>query len=191
MNEIASESLKDNDWLAGFADGESCFLVAWLNREGYRSYSIQFVISLRADDVDLLRQLQAEFGGRVISRPAYNSEETHRNPQCRWRITSRNEVLGLIDYFDKHPLHGQKKHQYTVWREAAIFYYRHAAGLGGNHRGGTGRNPDWVKEAMEAYKSELERLKKYAAQPMDFNIEIGESQESLFEESEYGVLHIS
>jgi len=56
---IASESLNNSDWLAGFADGEGCFMVGWLKSEGHTSYSIQFVLGQRADDANVLKDLQA------------------------------------------------------------------------------------------------------------------------------------
>jgi len=177
---VASESLRNSDWLAGFADGESCFRVAWLNRKEYKSYSIQFIIALRADDTATLKELQETFGGTLVRRPGQMNAGYWTNPQCRWRITARHEILRLIAYFDQHHLRTGKLEEYQVWREAAVFYYRYASGTGGRNRD----NPHWVCDAMEAYKAELERLKKYESEPSDFDLELNDPQDSLFEESE-------
>lgn len=104
--------LRDDDWFAGFADGEGCFFIT-LDGSSHR---VGFSISLRADDAAILGDLRTAFGGSLGPvRARGNARE-----KCQWSATSAASLRALIDYFDAHPLRAKKARDYTVWRRAAL-----------------------------------------------------------------------
>jgi len=153
-------------WLAGFADGEGCFTIDITSRAA----KVCLDINLRMDDVDTLKALQQEFGGYLRYRgvsPSRKAQLPGAKPSYCWTVTSRKDILNIIEYFDKYPLRTKKKYEYAVWREAALLYYRFSKGQEGGNIG----NPQWLVDAMAEYKEELQRLKKYNEQPQDLSIE--------------------
>ncbi len=167
---------KDSDYLAGFADGEGCFNI--MGSHSNTAFTIRFRISLRADDVAILKDFQSELGGNVTY---FSAENTDSKPSYEWVVTRRDEILQLIYYFDLHPLRAKKAAEYDVWREAAFLYYRHSTGVrgGGTMRGRADKNPAWLTEAMQAYQTELSRLKEYQAQARELAVTQPECQGKL------------
>lgn len=114
-------------WFSGFADGEATFLLN-LNlrpRWGRPTIAPRFTLNLRADDVGVLRQLQAAFGGNVNldPRPGGNSQ-----PRYFWHVSSKAGMLALVHYFDRFPLRAKKSRDYAIWREAVLLYSAHGGG---------------------------------------------------------------
>lgn len=103
---------REDAWLSGFADGEACFVIAPRTDRGV-GWTVRFQIGLRADDVLVLEQLQAAFGGtwRFVPR-------REGNPQAMWTVAGKRELAGLVDYFDRFPLRAKKARDYAIWRRA-------------------------------------------------------------------------
>ncbi len=168
--------LKETAWFAGFTDGEGCFVI--YKRPGH-GFAICFSIGLRADNIELLSELKTAFGGHLsfgMPTPKALKERPGSNPSWQWQIVRRTEVIGLINYFDKFPLQSRKHAEYEVWREAALFYYRHSTGSPTHGGKFVGRNPAWLVRLMESYTSEIKRLKQYEAQPISLELELLDNQ---------------
>lgn len=114
-------------WFSGFADGEATFLLN-INRRprwGRPTIAPRFTLNLRADDVGVLRQLQAAFGGNV------NLDPRRDNSQARyfWHVSSKAAMLELVAYFDRFPLRAKKSRDYAIWREAVLLYAARGGGV--------------------------------------------------------------
>lgn len=111
----------DDAWLAGFADGEASFLIVYTARPGNPAgrrpgLAPRFTLGLRADDVDVLRQLCECFGGRL------NFDIDRGTPRCRWVVQAKADLLGLVRYFERFPPRAKKARDWTLWREAVLLY---------------------------------------------------------------------
>lgn len=108
-------------WLAGFADGEATFVIT---RSGStsggrrRAFTARFALALRADDIGLLGELQAEFGGSIH----VGAKRPGSHPMATWTVASKRDLSRLIDYFDRFPLRSKKARDFAIWREAALLY---------------------------------------------------------------------
>lgn len=107
---------REDAWLAGFADGEGYFQLRKQNNCGIR-VEPRFRIHLRCDDIAILHALQVAFGGNV--RRGKNGDW---NAQAHWLVSSKRELGGLIDYFDRFPLRAKKAREYAIWRDAVLLY---------------------------------------------------------------------
>ena len=152
--------LAESDWLAGFADGEGCFLILRSRSNKCKkqpsSFRFTFRIQQRDDDAAIVIELQKVFGGIVTFKYLPSQKDTGTNPTVSWVVAARADILGLIDYFDAHPLRSKKRRDYILWREAAMVYY-HNATKGGNQGG----NPEWLVQAIEEYRKKMKELRKY------------------------------
>ena len=122
-------------WFAGFTDGEGCFVIA----KNQVSYKCLFVISLRVDDLPVLKEIHDRFKiGKLyftpprvtMSRPGYSA--THR-ATATWSVQSKSDVLRLVAIFDRYPLRAKKRNDYRIWREAAMLWIERP-GRCGPHR---------------------------------------------------------
>ncbi len=104
---------RDSDWLAGFADGEACFTIS----RAHLGWAPRFSIKLRSDDLTVLEELCAAFGG-AIAIHAYGTQ----NPMANWHIAAKRDLAGVVTYFDAHPLRAKKARDYAIWRRAVLAY---------------------------------------------------------------------
>lgn len=107
--------MRDDPWFAGFAAGESCFY--FLKVRGGQLIQPRFTIGLRADDVPILAELRDAFGGTL-----QHEERAAQSPLCRWVVGRKDELPGLVEYFDRFPLRAKKATDYGIWREAVEIY---------------------------------------------------------------------
>jgi hypothetical protein len=107
---------REDAWLSGFTDGEGCFLIGTVQRG--RILAPRFYLGLRADDMAVLEELQRALGGRLHLRPARGADA----PQCAWLVSSKRELAGLVEYFDRFPLRAKKAADFALWREAVSVY---------------------------------------------------------------------
>lgn len=112
---------RSSDWLAGFADGEATFLITRSGSQTAgrrRAFSPRFAITLRADDVGVLRELSDVFGGSIhVGR-----KRPDAHPCATWTVASKCDLARIIEYFDAHPLGSKKGRDFAIWREAALLY---------------------------------------------------------------------
>lgn len=100
------------DWLAGFIDGEGCFV---LRRTGPRIYP-QLTIEVRIDDSEILYEIVNRTGcGAVTFRT-----RPRGNPQARWMVSNLPEAVQMVGILDAHPLRAKKRRDYDLWREVVL-----------------------------------------------------------------------
>lgn len=108
-----------NPWyVTGFCDGEAAFTYS---RAG-GSFAICFGLKQREDNRQIIEDIQAYFSyvGNIYhnkaSLPARYSGNTKSS--LYYRVTRPDELITIIDHFDKYPLQSRKKHDaYLVWKE--------------------------------------------------------------------------
>jgi hypothetical protein len=103
-------------YVTGFCDGEATFTYS---RSG-RQIALYFGIKLAAADEPALHDLQAYFGG--IGR-IYDVNARVRPPRSGtitstkyYRVTHRDELVVVVDHFERYPLRTKKRECYEVWR---------------------------------------------------------------------------
>ena len=129
-------------WLAGFIDGEGCFIIAPKKRLDYVTYAPEFSLSLRSDDRAILEEMQRRTAiGRLYERRA---TATHAGATT-WKIQSKADCLVLVGLLDRFPLRAKKADDYAIWRKAVALH--HAAF---RKRYGGGGHGDWTEMAALA-----------------------------------------
>gem|GEM_PF-486005 len=117
-----AEEKKDLDpwFVTGFCDGEAAFT---FSRSG-NAFALYFSICQREDNKKVLEQIRDYFGGkgkiyiRKEQLPTRNSG--HSKPNAYYRICKQEELLKVIEHFDKFPMQSKKQDVYGIWREMAI-----------------------------------------------------------------------
>jgi LAGLIDADG endonuclease len=118
-------------WLAGFVDGEGCFTIR--DNKGRRGESLicEFHMNLRRDDEPILQEIATWTGcGIVLRVEAIQTDGRKSNPQVRWVVSRRMELLKLVRLFDRYPLRAKKANDFAIWRQAVLLWM----GTGGRAR---------------------------------------------------------
>ena len=130
--------MHNDPWFAGFADGEASFGISARKNPRYNGgvhYLPSCSIGLRDDDGPLLLRVQEAFGGNIH----YHAGRVNmQNPVVRWTCARKDELQGLVEYFDRFPLRSKKARDYTIWRDA-VHIYCSTGGIG--HRQWRGQPP--------------------------------------------------
>jgi hypothetical protein len=106
-------------WLAGFIDGEGCFMV--YGPEGGHRRCCKFTLKLRGDDVAVLVEIVEKTGiGRVRHQP--NKQRTL--PQYGWLVDTKADCVALVVLLDRYPLRAKKARDYAIWREGVAEWNR-------------------------------------------------------------------
>ena len=102
-------------WLSGIADGESTFTIQRYRKAATHAMTVRFCwsISLRADDVDVIRLIQGYTGGGLCK-----TGHSQGNPKWVLQVTRREEHFRLIQHFRKYPLRSKKRREFELWAEA-------------------------------------------------------------------------
>lgn len=138
-------------WLAGFLDGEGCFIIAAHTggRQG-PTYGCEVRIRLRADDTPVLERIVQELGiGNVRQEPA--GEVGH--PKALWRVGSKEGCALMVRILDRHPLVAKKARDYAIWREAVHEWCSE------NRPRGAAAASDWTQ--MIALRERLKAVRQY------------------------------
>ena len=106
-------------WLSGFTDGEGCFFLGMRREDGRPHEPIaQFRIGLRADDTDILLQIQSFLGvGKIDSC-------SHRGNirVSTLRVSVVKELIGaVIPSFHRYPLRAKKARDFAIWERGVLF----------------------------------------------------------------------
>jgi hypothetical protein len=142
-------------WLAGFIDGEATFLIKKASGGRGESYSCGLALSLRADDLPILREIQEQTGcGRITGPYGYPPKK----PFYRWSLDSFEDTRRMVELLDRYPLRAKKAKDYAVWREAVL----HRRDVPSPERNDKGHyvSRDWSR--MLALKADLEAVRVYA-----------------------------
>lgn len=121
--------------LAALADGEGCFVIARqvpksrstgiFNRPITPRFRCEFVVNLRADDLEFLWRMRDLTGlGSIYESTPKQTPGRRNNPKARWVVNRKEDCGALIAWFDAYPLWSKKRHEYAIWREAALRWLR-------------------------------------------------------------------
>ena len=100
-------SLNDN-WLAGFTDGEGCFTCSI---EKYKGFNINFNISQKLEEnIEVLQHLCILFNGGTVSKHSVENVN-------EYKIGGISNSKNIFPYFDDHPLYSIKSISYTLWKQ--------------------------------------------------------------------------
>lgn len=108
-------------FISGFVDAEGCFLIlirkSPKNKLGWQ-LEANFTINLHARDLELLRLIQAYFGGAGrIGKERNNCHD--------FTIGSLNQIITkVIPHFDKYPLKTNKYYDYLLFKEVVMMMQR-------------------------------------------------------------------
>lgn len=144
-------------WLAGFIDGEGCFIIQHNSRNGVLSAIV--TIALRDDDWPVIDQIykRTELGsvGTRNQRPTIVNGLTRGG--VAWWITRAQECQTLIDRLRAvGGLRGKKRQDFDLWAEAVQLLCEH---------GGSSNSP--VASRLMELRVALQDVKRY-------NVEVGE-----------------
>jgi len=134
------------DWLAGLIDGEGSFTIQRTGA-GKAAFRLRFVLGLRADDVDVLREAQVRTG---LGRLEWVRLRGRNNPQVKWEVARKDDVAELIELLNAHPLRSKKARDFVYWCQAFEVW---ETAVRGHWRA------DWA--AVAAIKERMERERRY------------------------------
>jgi len=115
-----AKSLDDLDpgfcqWLAGQTDGEGSFN---LKHEQERWW-LDFTISLRADDLPMLKMIQEQLGrGHCYPHPPAKGANPHSRPRYMLRFANATDTRFIVALFERYPLRSKKRRDFELWAEA-------------------------------------------------------------------------
>ena len=104
----------DNNWIAGFIEGEGCFSVkiskSKSNKIGYQVL-LRFTLGQHVKDSLLIKNIIKQFNYGIYS------EIFTQSPICIITITKLNDLEKLILFLDKYPLQGSKSKDLTDFKQ--------------------------------------------------------------------------
>lgn len=120
--ELPPLSAEFGHYMAGLIDGEGCFHVHKKQVNGCETYDCQFSITLRADDRDILVEMQRQLGGigSLADRP-----RAAANPQARYCISSKADCQVLRAALSVFPLRAKKARDFEIWAHALDAWVNH------------------------------------------------------------------
>jgi hypothetical protein len=128
------------NWLAGFIDGEACFIIAkGKSPNGKFHYTCTFSLTLRDDDTDILVEIAKRTGLGCV-RHCYDH-------LFIWSVGAKKDTLVLCEILEKYPLRSKKKRDFDIWKEGVKLSCAHK------------RNGDWSD--IEKLKYKLSDMRKY------------------------------
>lgn len=101
-------------WLAGLVDGEGSFQL-----KHKQHWWVELTISLRADDLPMLRLIQDELGrGSIYRHPPSRGVILHSKLRYMLRFHSASDTRFIRELFEHYPLRSKKKREFELWAEA-------------------------------------------------------------------------
>jgi LAGLIDADG endonuclease len=105
------------NWLAGFLDGEACFVI---EKRTSACYSTRLSLVLRHDDAAIIAEIAATTG--LGSIELKNSPSLDGRPQIGWHVRTKADCAALVNLLDRYPLRAKKARDYAIWREAVGYW---------------------------------------------------------------------
>jgi len=109
----------DEIWLAEFRGlfwGEGCADIQCYHREGKALYRPRLRIQLRADDVEMLKEIHEVFGGTLNHIP----NKDHRSkPAYQWCLQNKEEIVWVCGVLLQSKMKAKKLRQIEYVLEAA------------------------------------------------------------------------
>lgn len=152
LNELEADGF--GHWLAGFIDGEGCFIIRISGpgcRSKQRPMNCAFALQLRIDDLTILEECMSRTGlGRIIT-----FDRKASNPGARWIVDKKADCLAFTRLLDEFPLRAKKARDYAIWREAVL----HWQSVRNGRPRGSSKPSDWT--TMRRMKVELSAQRAY------------------------------
>lgn len=107
-------------WLSGFTDGEGSFNLIVDRHKARLICRAGFSISLRADDLDILRLIQKfwQCGGiyQDLKQPI-------GHPAMRFKVGKFHPLRHIVlPHFEKYPLLAKKRRDFEIWKQGVILW---------------------------------------------------------------------
>ena len=90
--------------MTGFADAAGSFTYSRSSKQ----LALYFSVKVTDADRPVLEDIQAFLDAGRIYEPAY------------FRVTRREELIRVVDHFDRYPLRSSKREVYELWREMVV-----------------------------------------------------------------------
>lgn len=112
-------------WFSGVTDGEGCFAIQLNKPYGRRKiakYSGWFAITLRADDINVIKSIKETLGfGNIYHYKNENRKTPNSKPFVYYKVSTIDGCCKLIDIFDKYKLRSKKLNDYNVWKQFILY----------------------------------------------------------------------
>jgi hypothetical protein len=103
-------------WLAGFIDGEGCFMIRIKKRQKF--FTPIFSLRVRADENEVMESIRDQTCiGKLYFYP-HNG--IRGNPCIIWEVARKDDCRKLVTILDKYPLRAKKRRDFGIWREAVL-----------------------------------------------------------------------
>jgi len=112
---VRAATFLDPWYVTGLCDGEAAFT---FSRSG-NVFALYFSICQRNDNREIIEKVQRYFKG-------IGTIYTRKEQNAYFRVCRQEELMGVIDHFDKFPLQGKKQGVYRLWREMALEKMRYS-----------------------------------------------------------------
>jgi len=153
------------DYIAGFVDGEGCFALKFRrdirhdrkNKPVYFYWDVEFAILLRADDKEILEQIQQTLDCGRIS--------ISKRGSARYSVNDIDDLMNkVIPFFQKYLLRAKKRHDFNLWKEAVTIFSRNRQVRIPNQR--------WFSKISKIRwkDGDIDRLKKIHTEMKQFKI---------------------
>src|SRR5271166_5719756 len=137
-------------WLAGFIDGEGCF-IASTNNNG--SPSLNMTVALRADDRAILYECQERTGlGKVYERHPPSYIKKGWPPQTKWEVFSKADCVRLAVLLKQYPLRAKKARGFDIWAQIIEEWTFFHTGRGAAAKNNWSRINDLMAQLKEGRK---------------------------------------
>jgi LAGLIDADG endonuclease len=114
--ETFSRGTLDPHWLTGFVDGEGSFTYSRSSKQ----IGVYFALKLTSSDRPLLEDIREYLGGigsiYTAAARAAGDRSGATKTAAYFRVTRRDELMHVVDHFDRYPLRSQKRDVYDLWR---------------------------------------------------------------------------
>ncbi len=115
---MKENKILSNDYVAGFVDGEGCFALTVRrdvrkersSKATYVSWKAAFVICLRSDDSEILKEIQKIFKCGSI---------TYSKNTVRFQVSNITDLFDrVVPFFNKNKMFGKKSKDFEMWSKA-------------------------------------------------------------------------
>ncbi|MEK7115046.1 MAG: LAGLIDADG family homing endonuclease [Patescibacteria group bacterium] len=151
------------DYIAGFVDGEGCFALKFRrdirherkNVPIYFYWDVEFVILLRFDDEELLKQIRQALDCGKIS--------ISKRGGARYAVNDINDLTKkIVPFFNQYKLFGKKRFDLELWKESVDIINRNQRKKINTEKGKNGfQKTIWNDNDLERLKSIHEEMIKY------------------------------
>ncbi len=125
---------------------------------GQRVFRPVIDVTVRDDDIAVLRQFQARFGGSLIQGAARRTRSGTSNPSVVWRVTSYYHVRDILDVLKNGVLPAKKRRLLSLMDEFLMIRERNSV-VGKNVR----RRLDYTPEEINRIHEIMDEMKAIRA----------------------------